>query len=239
MTALRPVLVIEDDAALRATLVEHLVEEGCFAVEEADSTSEARAKLDREGGRYDAVLLDIGLPDGNGRELCAQLRGAGRNMPIILLTGQSGEDDIVQGLDAGANDYIAKPFRIAEMMARLRAQLRTFDNSPDVVFNIGPYEFRPAVRMLVERARNRKIRLTAKEADLLKYMIRLGGRIASREALMKEVWGYNATVSTHTLETHIYRLRQKIEPTPGDPTLLTTVPGGYVLNSGSGPDIKV
>ena len=135
---------------------------------------------------------------------------------------------MVRGLDAGANDYIAKPFRLGELLARVRAQLRIFDNSEDAVFTIGPYMFRPSAKLLLEPARNRKIRLTEKECGILKFLYR-AAKPVPRQVLLNEVWGYNSEVTTHTLETHIYRLRQKIEADPADTRLLVTVPGGYLL----------
>jgi DNA-binding response OmpR family regulator len=151
-------------------------------------------------------------------------------MPIIMMTGADDETDVVRGLDAGASDYIVKPFRIAELLARLRAQMRTFENSEHAVFTVGPYTFRPAAKLLQEPAKNRRIHLTDKEAAILKYLYRLGSRPATRQALLNEVWGYSASVETHTLETHIYRLRQKIEPDPATARLLLTEYGGYRLD---------
>jgi len=182
--------------------------------------------------RFDAVILDVTLPDGDGRDLCAKLRRGGLKVPIIMLTGSDQESDVVRGLDSGANDYIAKPFRLAELLARLRAQLRIFENSEDAVFSIGPYTFRPAAKLLQEPARNRRIRLTEKEAAILKFLYRAGTRPVARQVLLNEVWGYNAAVTTHTLETHIYRLRQKIEPDPSNARLLVTEGGGYRLDPG-------
>jgi DNA-binding response OmpR family regulator len=230
MTAPRPILIIEDDAALRATLAEQLSSDGAFMADEAESATEAAAKLANADARYDAILLDIGLPDGDGREFCARLRRDGKRMPVIMLTGADAEQDVVRGLDAGANDYIAKPFRLPELLARVRAQLRVFDNSEDAVFVLGPYVFRPAGKLLQDPARNRKIRLTDKETAILKYLYRAGGRAVARQVLLNEVWGYNAAVTTHTLETHVYRLRQKIEADPSNARLLLTEGGGYKLN---------
>src|SRR6478735_4000457 len=223
----RPILIIEDDATLRATLAEQIAMDGNFIAVAAESASEATAKLAEADVRYDAILLDVGLTDADGRDFCAKLRRDGRKMPVIMLTGADAEQDVVRGLDAGANDYIAKPFRLNELLARLRAQLRVFDNSEDAVFMIGPYAFRPSAKLLMEAARNRKIRLTEKESAILKYLYRAGGRPVGRQVLLNEVWGYNSAVTTHTLETHIYRLRQKIEPDPGNARLLLTEAGGY------------
>src|SRR5690349_10067249 len=234
MSIPRPILIVEDDAALRASLAEQLALDGEFAAVEAESAQDAEAKLADADTRYDAILLDVGLPDGDGRDLCANLRRQGKRMPVIMLTGADTESDVVRGLDAGANDYIAKPFRAQELLARVRAQLRIFDNSEDAVFTIGPYLFRPSAKQLMEPSRNRKIRLTEKETAILKFLYRAGGQAVPRQTLLVEVWGYNSNVTTHTLETHIYRLRQKIEPDPANLKLLLTETGGYRLNPRGG-----
>jgi len=237
MSGPRPVLIVDDDAALRATLAEQLALDGEFAPAEAATAAEAERQLGGPETRFDAILLDIGLPDGDGRDLCAKLRRDGVKIPIIMLTGADAEQDVVRGLDAGANDYIAKPFRLNELLARLRAQLRVFDNSEDAVFTVGPYLFRPSAKLLMETARNRKIRLTEKESAILKYLYRAGGRPVGRQVLLNEVWGYNSAVTTHTLETHIYRLRQKIEPDPSNARLLLTEGGGYRLDPTAGQSV--
>jgi DNA-binding response OmpR family regulator len=234
MPGARPLLIVDDDAALRSTLAEQLEVDGEFAPAEAGTANEAEQMLIAPEARFDAVLLDIGLPDGDGRDLCARLRKHGLKVPIIMLTGADAESDVVRGLDAGANDYIAKPFRLNELLARLRAQLRVFDNSEDAIFIIGPYTFRPSAKLLLEGTRNKKIRLTEKEAAILKFLYRSGGKPVGRQILLNEVWGYNSAVTTHTLETHIYRLRQKIEPDPANARLLLTEGGGYRLDISAG-----
>ncbi len=226
----RPVLIVDDDRELRAMLAEQLSVDGEFFAVEAATAVEAEAQLAAGEIRFDALILDVGLPDGDGRDLCMKLRRAGLKVPIIILTGSDEESDVVRGLEAGANDYIAKPFRLAELLARLRAQLRIFENSEDAVFNIGPYVFRPAAKLLQEPVKNRRIRLTEKEAAILKFLYRSGTKPVARQVLLNEVWGYNAAVTTHTLETHIYRLRQKIEPDPSNARLLVTEGGGYRLD---------
>ena len=230
MSSERPILIVDDDPDLRQMLAEQLALEGEFVAVGAGTLAEAERHLAAPDARFDAVLLDVGMPDGDGRDFCIRLRRQGYKMPILMLTGSDAERDVVRGLESGANDYIAKPFRLAELLARLRAQLRTFENSEDAAFSIGPYTFRPSAKLLVDPARNRRIRLTEKEAAILKFLYRAGSRPVARQVLLGEVWGYNAAVTTHTLETHIYRLRQKIEPDPGHSRLLLTEGGGYRLD---------
>jgi DNA-binding response OmpR family regulator len=237
MSGERPILIVDDDEALRATLVEQLAVDGEFAAVEAADVAEAEERLASRNSRFDAIILDIGLPDGDGRDLCVKWRKQGVKVPIMFLTGSDEESDVVRGLDSGANDYIAKPFRLAELLARLRAQLRLFENSEDAVFTIGPYTFRPSAKLLQEAARNRRIRLTEKEAAILKFLYRAGTKPVARQVLLNEVWGYNAAVTTHTLETHIYRLRQKIEPDPSNARLLVTEGGGYRLDPDGVPSV--
>ncbi len=230
MSAERPILIVDDDLALRAMLVEQLAVDGEFSASEAGTVAEAEVTATGGKYRFDALILDVGLPDGDGRDLCSRLRRQGVKVPIIMLTGSDEESDVVRGLDSGANDYIAKPFRLAELLARLRAQLRIFENSEDAVFSIGPYTFRPSAKLLQDPVKNRRIRLTEKEAAILKFLYRAGTKAVPRQILLNEVWGYNAAVTTHTLETHIYRLRQKIEPDPSSARLLLTEGGGYRLD---------
>ena len=227
MTGLRRILLVDDDAELRESLAEQLADS--YATTQAENG--AAALTAARGERFDVILLDHGLPDIDGREVCRQLRAANVRTPIIMLTAHASEADTVQGLDAGANDYLTKPFRLGELLARLRAQLRQHEASEDAAFTIGPYTFQPGSKMLIDRARSKKIRLTEKETSILRYLCRSGEHAVSRETLLGEVWGYNAGVNTHTLETHIYRLRQKIEADPTSATILVTAPGGYRLQT--------
>jgi DNA-binding response OmpR family regulator len=239
MAGERSILIVDDDRALRETLAEQLEVDGEFSAEQAGTIEEAEKRLGNGGDhRLDALILDVGLPDGDGRDLCVKLRRHGIKLPIIMLTGSDDEADVVRGLDSGANDYIAKPFRLAELLARLRAQLRIFENSEDAVFTIGPYTFRPSAKLLQEPVKNRRIRLTEKEAAILKFLYRSGTKPVARQILLNEVWGYNAAVTTHTLETHIYRLRQKIEPDPSNARLLVTEGGGYRLDPQGVPPVS-
>jgi DNA-binding response OmpR family regulator len=227
MTGGRKILIVDDDAALRHSLAEQLQLHEEFLAAEAETGAQALdiAKLQH----FDAILLDVGLPDMDGRELCRLMRRGGVRAPILMLTGADSDADTILGLDSGANDYIAKPFRLNVLLARLRAQLRQHELSEDAVFTIGPYTFRPSAKLLVDETGRKKVRLTEKETAILKYLYRAGDKIIGRDTLLNEVWGYNASVTTHTLETHVYRLRQKIERDPTNAQILVTEPGGYRL----------
>ena len=157
------------------------------------------------------------------------LRRNGFKAPIIMLTGHDTDSDTILGLESGANDYVTKPFRFAVLLARIRTQLRQHETSEDAVFTIGPYTFRPSSKMLLLNPKGSKVRLTEKEISVLRYLYRAGQRPVSRETLLQEVWGYNSGVTTHTLETHIYRLRQKMEKDAATPAILVTEAGGYKL----------
>ena len=230
MSTARPILIVEDDDAFRQVLADQLASSGLFQPVEAATLDQASCHLSAPDARFDAIILDIDMPDGNGRDFCASVRRQGQKMPIIMLTGATGEADVVSSLDAGANDYVAKPFRLNELMARLQAQLRLFDISGDAVFSIGAYTFRPAQKSLIG-ADKKRIRLSAKEVDILKFLYRHANHTVSRKTLLDEVWGYKAEIATHTLETHIYRLRQKMETHPAEWRVLKTERGGYRLDS--------
>lgn len=228
MSNLKKILMVDDDADLREALADQLVITEEFDVFEAGTGAEGLAKASEQ--HYDLVILDVGLPDMDGRELCRLMRKHDVKCPIVMLTGHVADSDTILGLDSGANDYIAKPFKLPVLLARIRAQLRQHEQSEDAVFNVGPYTFKPAAKLLLD-AKERKIRLTEKETNILKYLYRANDAVVPRDILLHEVWGYNAGVTTHTLETHIYRLRQKIEPDPANARILVTEPGGYRLVS--------
>ncbi|TPE52070.1 response regulator transcription factor [Amaricoccus solimangrovi] len=226
MSTLKKILMVDDDADLREALADQLVMTEEFDVFEAGTGAEGLAKAGEQ--HYDLVILDVGLPDMDGRELCRLMRKHDVKCPILMLTGHVSDSDTVLGLDSGANDYIAKPFKLPVLLARIRAQLRQHEQSEDAVFGVGPYTFKPAAKMLLD-PKEKKIRLTEKETNILKYLYRANDSVVPRDELLHEVWGYNAGVTTHTLETHIYRLRQKIEPDPTNARILVTEPGGYRL----------
>ncbi len=226
MAQLRKILLVDDDDDLRDALGEQLLMTEEFDVFEAATGADALVKAKAQ--HHDLVILDVGLPDTDGRELCRLLRKQGVKCPVLMLTGQDSDADEILGLGAGADDYVTKPFRFPVLLARIRALLRSHEASEDAIFQLGHYTFKPAQKMLVTED-NRKIRLTEKETNILRYLYRAGDAVVPRDVLLHEVWGYNAGVTTHTLETHIYRLRQKIEPDPTNVRLLVTESGGYRL----------
>jgi DNA-binding response OmpR family regulator len=222
----RRILVVDDDADLRETLVEQLRGQAEFEIYEAGTANDALKAL-RENN-IELTILDVGLPDMDGREALKIMREEGIRSPVLMLTGHDSEADEIKGLESGANDYLTKPFRFPVLLARINAALRQHDQSEDAVFTIGQYSFQPAAKVL-ETNDGIKVRLTDKETSILKYLYRQGPKTITRDVLLKEVWGYNNRVTTHTLETHIYRLRQKIERDPSNARLLVTEDGGYRL----------
>jgi DNA-binding response OmpR family regulator len=228
MTNGKRLLLVDDDQALREMLGDQLARHEEFVIETVGSAERALQCVQKN--YYDIIILDIGLPDMDGRELCRLMRRGGVKAPIIMLTGADGDADTILGLDSGANDYVTKPFRLGVLLARIRAHIRQHERSDDAVFTIGPYSFQPGAKLLIDDRSRRKIRLTDKETAILKYLYRAGNRVVSRGVLLDEVWGYNSGVTTHTLETHVYRLRQKIEPDRAQATLLLTEAGGYRLS---------
>jgi DNA-binding response OmpR family regulator len=226
MAQRKTLLIVDDDADLRGAVAEQLQAEEFDTLEAATAAEGVRLA---EAERPDLILLDVDLPDFDGREAARRLRTGGISTPIIMLTAAAADEDTVEGLDAGANDYVTKPYKFAVLLARIRAQLRDYEHSEGAVFRLGTYEFRPSAKMLLDPA-GKKIRLTEKETNILKYLYRAGEKPVSREELLAEVWGYNAGVTTHTLETHVYRLRQKIESDPANSKLLLTEAGGYRLS---------
>lgn len=224
--AARKILICDDDRDLREGLVEQLSLYEEFETVQAETAAKGVQLARAE--HVDLLMMDVGLPDMDGREAVKLLRKNGFKAPIIMLTGHDTESDTVLGLEAGANDYVAKPFKFAVLLARIRAHMRQHEQTEDATFTIGRYTFRPSNKLLVDE-KSAKVRLTEKETAILKYLYRAGERPVSRDVLLHEVWGYNSGVTTHTLETHIYRLRQKIERDPSNAELLVTESGGYKL----------
>ncbi len=222
----RTILLVDDDNDLRETLVEQLA-----LYEEFTMLQEATAAKGINTARNNQIALlvmDVGLPDMDGREAVKLLRKGGFKPPIIMLTGHDTDSDTILGLEAGANDYVTKPFRFAVLLARIRAQLRQHEQSEDATFTVGPYTFKPGQKLLTLE-NGQKIRLTEKEAAIIRYLYRADQKVVTRDVLLEEVWGYNSGVTTHTLETHVYRLRQKIERDPSNAEILVTENGGYKI----------
>lgn len=228
MTRVIKLLLVDDEEDLREGLSDMFAMHGEFMVVGCSSGSEALKEV--KAHNYDGIILDIGLPDIDGREVCKQMRQADIKVPIIMLTGAASDADTILGLESGANDYVTKPFKFTVLLARVRAHLRLHEQSEDAVLSIGPYRFKASQKTLERDEKNLKIRLTEKEANILKYLYRADDQAVSREELLDVVWGYNAGVTTHTLETHIYRLRKKIELDSDMMRIIITEPGGYRLN---------
>ena len=221
------ILIVDSDQDFRSSLKEQLKLHEGLEVSTAGTASKAMEFV--KANSVELLLFDVCLPDMDGREAVWLLRRSGFKTPIIMLTGKFISDaDEVLCLTAGANDYITKPFKLPILLARIRAHLREYAHSDTENFKIGRLTFKPASKLLLDE-RGRKIRLTEKEASILKYLYWAGDRMVPRETLLRELWGQSASVATHTLETHIYRLRQKIEKDPDQAQVLVTAMGGYRL----------
>jgi DNA-binding response OmpR family regulator len=229
MTHTYNILLVDDDDDLRENLALQLSFHEEFKTEQCDN---GKAGLERAKELdFDLIILDVGLPDIDGREVCRMMRKTGVNTPVIMLTANASEADTILGLDAGANDYVTKPFKFGILLARVRAHLRQHLISEDASYPIGHYMFKPGDKILTNEETGEKVRLTEKETAILKFLKRAEGVTISREKLLNEVWGYNANVTTHTLETHVYRLRQKIELEPSNAKIILTESGGYSMGN--------
>ncbi|SFF68725.1 DNA-binding response regulator, OmpR family, contains REC and winged-helix (wHTH) domain [Actinopolymorpha cephalotaxi] len=217
------ILLAEDDPAISDPLARALRREG-YEVEVTGAGEPALAIL--SGGSFDLVVLDLGLPDVDGLEVCRRLRVDGNRVPVLVLTARADEVDTVVGLDAGADDYVTKPFRLAELLARVRALLRR--GKPEG-WSDGSAEEGAGVRIDAESRRawlsGEELHLTAKEFDLLRVLVRETGRVVTRDQLMREVWETTWWSSTKTLDMHISWLRRKLGDDASDPKFITTVRG--------------
>jgi DNA-binding response OmpR family regulator len=219
-------LLVDPDARSRSWLIRRIETGGSFRAAQADSAE--RALAEAADARFDAALIDIDLPDMDGRDLCRLLQRRGARCPILLMGKSDADADVVLSLDSGAVDYMPKPIKPEVLLARLRAHMRCHARRDDATLPIGRFSFQVNLRRLVDRER-RHVHLTGTEAAILKHLYRSPGQYAARDDLRSEVLGYSGAARTHTIETHIYRLRQKLEADPGVPRLLLTVPGGYRL----------
>ena len=221
------ILLVDDDISLRKALADQLELHEEFETTEVETAAMAIEAVEHD--EFDAILLDVALPDMDGRDVCRLIRRKGIHTPVIMLTGLDGEADAILGLDSGANDYVTKPFRLGVLLARLRAQMRQHDLSEDAAFAVGPYTFRPSEKRLHYQARARDISLSDKESAILKHLYRAGDAAVSCDVLYNHIWDHAASLHTHTLQTHIYRLRQKIEDNPSNPEIIVSEHGGYRL----------
>ena len=217
------ILLVDDDDYLRNVLSSQLRRKGVLAFAEAARASEAFDQVDTF--KPDLILLATEFPDGNGFDICQRLRARGFQKLIILLTAGVDEKDIVRGLDKGANDCIAKPMRFSELLSLVRAQLRQSKTSDDVRFITQNVEFQPNKKTLTFSDTQQVVFLTEKETMMLKKLFQIWPDAISKEDLLSEVWGYRHMVATHTLETHIYRLRKKIARHTEAPIVETTQEG--------------
>lgn len=225
MTPRINVLLVEDDDEMRKTLVAQLALHEDFETTEASNGGAALETVSQR--HFDIVLLDVGLPDMDGRDVCRLIRRKGIHVPVIMLTGMESDADVILGLDSGANDYVIKPFKMGVLLARIRAHLRQHEASEDAAFVLGPYTFKPSARLLIDKETAREVPLSDKECAILKFLYRAGETAVGCDTLYSEVWDHAAPLATHTLQTHIYRLRQKIERDPANPAILISEAGGY------------
>jgi DNA-binding response OmpR family regulator len=211
------VLLAEDDPAISEPLARALRREGY----DVDVRADGRAALEGVKENPDLVVLDLGLPYIDGLEVCRRIRADGRSVPVLILTARTDEVDLVVGLDAGADDYVTKPFRLAELLARVRALLRRHPIDPgssDAVVRIDSEGRRAFIN-------DDELQLTAKEFDLLRVLVREQGKVVSREQLMREIWDTVWFGSTKTLDMHISVLRRKLGDDANQPRYIATVRG--------------
>ncbi|MDE3181250.1 MAG: response regulator transcription factor [Acidobacteriota bacterium] len=223
----KKIVLVEDEPGLVITLTDRLTKEGY----EVESARDGVAGLELcLSGQFDLAILDVMLPGKSGLDICRDLRQAGSVLPVLMLTARGQVIDKVLGLKLGADDYLAKPFDVLELLARIEALLRRPAPPPGAggAFNAGP--LRVDLRSTAVWRDGERVPLSAMEFQLLRYFIEHRGETVSREELLKEVWGYESTPTTRTVDVHVAWLRQKIEQDPKQPRLILTVPGfGYKL----------
>jgi DNA-binding response OmpR family regulator len=223
------ILLVDDDADLREALAEQLLHDRQFVVSQVADGMSGVEFMTQKSEIVDLVILDVGLPDEDGRNICSMMRKQGVTCPILMLTAQDTDMDTIRGLEAGANDYISKPFKFSVLLARIQTHLRQYAQSEHATVKIGPYAFKIAARTLTDK-KGTVIRLTDKESNILQFLYK-AQKPVNKDILLDKIWGYNSNVTTHTLETHIYRLRQKIEQDPSNATLLLRDEDGYLLKA--------
>jgi DNA-binding response OmpR family regulator len=221
MTTVTNVLLVEDDPAISEPLARALGREGY----DVRPHGTGQSALDDLPNGADLVVLDLGLPDMDGLDVARNIRNQGLTLPILVLTARADEVDLVVGLDAGADDYVTKPFRLAELLARVRALLRRAGGEVTDDDELSAQDVRVDVAAHRAFRGSRELHLTAKEFELLRVLVREAGSVVGREALMREVWGTDPTGSTKTLDMHVSWLRRKLGDDANDPKYITTVRG--------------
>jgi two-component system OmpR family response regulator len=219
-------LVVEDDARLADQLRRGLKAEG-YAVDVAGNAEDARWFATENA--YDAIVLDIGLPDGDGLALCADLRAARRWAPILILTARHAVPDRVRGLDAGADDYVLKPFSFTELAARIRALIRRGARERPTVIKVGSLELDPAQRTV--RQNGRRITLPMREFSLLDLLMRRADEVLTRAEILEHVWDWAYEGTSNVVDWNVMALRQRLGKAPGMPRIETVRGVGYVLRS--------
>jgi two-component system, OmpR family, response regulator MprA len=218
------ILVVDDDAGLRKALKRVLASHG-FAVEVAEDGDEALARLRTQ--RFDAIVLDVVMPGSDGMEVCRRLRADGDQLPVLMLTARYAVPDRVAGLEAGADDYLVKPFANEELVARLRALLRRSEGGDGETLSYGDLHLDLLTRDA--RRESREIQFSRIEFDLLEFFLRHPHQVLSRSVIYERVWGYDGSLSSNSLDMFISHLRRKLEE-GGQPRLIQTVRGvGFML----------
>lgn len=221
-------LIVDSDDALREDYARQFAEQRDVQVEHVGWAGDGVAMARRR--QPDATILGTRFPDMEGGNACRLMRELGVAGPILMISDRRPTDaEVIRYLDDGATDCLTKPVSFPVMLARVRAQLRTHKQCGEVVYRLGAHDFRPSAKLFLANGSIR-IRLTQKEVELLKYLVCANGRPVNREELLVQVWGANTRVQTHTIETHIYRLRRKFEDTVCMTGFLVTTAGGYGLS---------
>ena len=210
---------------LKELLLDQLQKQGEYLLEESLSVTEAISLIVKE--HFDCILIDSSLADVSLSNLCKNIRQEGVRSPIILVAEELGEDVAIVALDAGANDYVLKPFKINVLVAKIRSNIRQFEQSEFAILRFGRFSFKPGDKILLNNSSKEEVRLTDKETAIIKLLYLSGGDVVTRATLLEEVWGYNTTLTTHTLETHIYRIRQKVGNASSGQDFIATESEGY------------
>ncbi len=221
------ILLVEANSILRGSLCEQLEVQDGILPQAVATASEGLEAIHEQ--KFDLIILDGSTFNIDGFALCRGIRLQNPETPIIVLSQGAGLDKEFNV--GGVTDYITKPFFFRVLMERVRLQLRTTEKAEHIVYSFGPYQLDSNAQLLINLSEEKKIRLTEKETSILKYLARYADSYVARDNLLNEVWEYNSEITTHTLETHIYKLRQKLEADPSNAKILVTEPGGYRLNS--------